>query len=80
METGGSLPAATYALSSAGTQTAALVFGGANSSDTKQSTTYTYDGTSFSATPNSLNTAREINYLVEESNIRTSSWWKSIFC
>ncbi len=56
---GGNLPAALYGAGAAGTQTAGLIFGGANSSDTKQSATATYNGSSWSATPNSMNTGRD---------------------
>ena len=56
---GGNLPAGLYGAGAAGTQTAGLIFGGANSSDSKQSATATYNGTSWSVTPNSMNTARD---------------------
>jgi len=56
---GGDLPAGAYAGGAAGTQTAGLFFAGANSSDTKQATTFTYNGSAWSATPNSMNTARD---------------------
>ena len=55
---GGSLPAETYGLGAAGTQTAALIFGGSTPS-AKVANSYTYNGSSWTATPNSMNTARD---------------------
>jgi hypothetical protein len=55
---GGALPVGKYVLGSVGTQTAAVSFGGSPPAG-KVATTATYDGSSWTATPNSMNTARD---------------------
>ena len=55
---GGNYPISMGSAMSAGTQTAGIVFGGYNVSNVVQSLTATYNGTTWTNTPGSLNTAR----------------------
>ena len=55
--TGGALPAGRYGLGSIGTQTAAVSFGG-DSPSAHVATTATYNGSTWTASPYSMNTAR----------------------
>jgi hypothetical protein len=56
--TGGSLNTVRNALAGAGTQTAALAFGGNTTTPTGRTATESYNGTAWTSSPNSLNTAR----------------------
>jgi hypothetical protein len=55
---GGTLPAGTRGAGGAGTQTAAIVFGGISPGNVVQTTTRYYDGTTWSNPPASMNTGR----------------------
>jgi hypothetical protein len=55
---GGTLPAGTRLPGGAGTQTAAIVFGGISPGNVVQTTTRYYDGTTWSTPPASMNTGR----------------------
>jgi hypothetical protein len=70
---GGGLNTARDALAGAGTQTAALAFGGTTPPFT--AATEEYDGTSWTTNPTSLNTARDRFRRSRNSSSSFSFWW-----
>jgi hypothetical protein len=67
---GGTLPAGTRLPGGAGTQTAAIVFGGISPGNVVQTTTRYYDGTTWSTPPASMNTGR---YALGSANAGTQT-------
>jgi hypothetical protein len=69
-----------YGVAPAGTQTAALAFGGQGTSPNPSATTGAteeYDGTSWTNSVNSLNTARKVCRWSRYSNSWFSFWWRN---
>jgi hypothetical protein len=69
----GSLNTARFSLGAAGTQTAALGFGGSTGSNT--GATEQYDGTSWTTSPGSLNTARRLLAGAGTQTAGLGFWW-----
>jgi len=67
---GGTLPAGTRLAGGAGTQTAAIVFGGISPGNAVQTTTRYYDGTTWSNPPASMNNGR---YAIGSANAGTQT-------
>jgi hypothetical protein len=65
------LNTARFVLAGAGTQTAALAFGGSGPTGATEE----YDGTSWTTSPGSLNTARYLFRRSRNSNSSISFWW-----
>jgi hypothetical protein len=76
LDSSGSLNTARQGLAGAGTQTAALAFGGG---PPPTGATEEYDGTTWTSNPTGLNTARYDLAGCRNSNSCFSFWWSTIF-
>jgi hypothetical protein len=71
----GSLNTARRSLAGAGTQTAALAFGGNAPFTANTGATEEYDGSSWATSPGSLNTARRFSRLWYSNSCFRFWWW-----